>query len=69
MVLVWGRALEQTTIFTMMALLFNTVVCGPWHDAAVTRELIRRGSAKNARESLRRFLDRVENPICTYPIT
>ena len=42
--------------------LFNAVVCGPWHDAAMTRALIWRGAAENARASLRKFLDWIENP-------
>jgi len=42
--------------------LFNAVVCGPWHDAAMTRSLIEEGAAKNTRASLRKFLDWIENP-------
>lgn len=42
--------------------LFNAVVCGPWHDAAMTRKLLERGAAKNTRASLRKFLDWIDNP-------
>lgn len=42
--------------------LFNAVVCGPWPDATMARKLLRRGAAKDARASLRKFLDWIENP-------
>jgi hypothetical protein len=42
--------------------LFNTVVCGMWHRAKMTRALIERGAAKDARASLRKFLDWTETP-------
>jgi hypothetical protein len=42
--------------------LFNAVVCGPWPDAVTTRTLLERGAEKDARASLRKFLDWIENP-------
>jgi len=42
--------------------LFNTVVRGPWPDAAATRTLLQRGASKETRASLRKFLDWTENP-------
>jgi hypothetical protein len=42
--------------------LFNAVVCGPWPDGAMTRALLERGAAKDARASLRKFLDWIETP-------
>jgi hypothetical protein len=42
--------------------LFNTVVCGPWDDLAMTRTLLERRAAKDTRASLRKFLDWIENP-------
>jgi len=42
--------------------LFNAVVCGPWHDAAMTAALLKRGAAKDTRANLRKFLDWIENP-------
>ena len=42
--------------------LFNAVVCGPWHDLAMTRALLERGATKDTRTSLRKFLDWIENP-------
>ena len=42
--------------------LFNAIVCGPWHDAKPTRLLLQHGAAKNARASLRKFLDWIEEP-------
>jgi hypothetical protein len=42
--------------------LFNTVVCGPWHDAAMTRALLDRGADKEVRATLRKFLDWIANP-------
>lgn len=42
--------------------LFNAVVSGPWPDAGMPDELLRRGAAKSARASLRKFLDWIENP-------
>jgi hypothetical protein len=42
--------------------LFNTVVCGPWRDTSMTRTLVERGAATEARASLRKFIDWVENP-------
>jgi ankyrin repeat protein len=42
--------------------LFNAVVCGPWPDATMVQKLLLRGSAKDARASLRKFLDWIENP-------
>jgi ankyrin repeat protein len=42
--------------------LFNTVVCGPWPDATMAEKLLARGSDKEARASLRKFLDWIEKP-------
>jgi len=42
--------------------LFNAVVCGPWHDTAMTRALLERGATKDTRASLRKFLDWIETP-------
>ena len=42
--------------------LFNAVVCGPWPDTAMTRALLERGADKEARASLRKFLDWIETP-------
>jgi hypothetical protein len=42
--------------------LFNTVVCGPWPDAAMAHTLLERGADKSVRASLRKFLDWIESP-------
>ena len=42
--------------------LFNAVVCGVGHRATMTRALLERGAAKDARASLRKFLDWTETP-------
>jgi hypothetical protein len=42
--------------------LFNAVVCGPWHHEEPTRMLLQRGASKDARASLRKFLDWIEEP-------
>jgi len=42
--------------------LFNAVVCGPWPDAGMTATLLERGAAKDARASLRKFLDWIAAP-------
>jgi len=42
--------------------LFNAVVCGPWHHEEPTRTLLQRGASKDARASLRKFLDWIEEP-------
>jgi hypothetical protein len=42
--------------------LFNAVVCGPWYHEEPTRLLLQNGAAKDARASLRKFLDWVEEP-------
>jgi hypothetical protein len=42
--------------------LFNAVLNGPWPEATATRTLLERGAAKDARASLRKFLDWIENP-------
>ena len=42
--------------------LFNAVVCGPWHDLAMTRSLLERGAIRDTRANLRKFLDWIENP-------
>lgn len=41
---------------------FNAIVCGPWRDTDMTRALLDRGATKNARASLRKFLDWTESP-------
>jgi hypothetical protein len=44
--------------------LFNTVVCGPWHETTTTmmRALLERGASKDIRASLRKFLDWIAKP-------
>lgn len=42
--------------------LFNAVVCGVWHRATMTSALLEHGAAKDARASLRKFLDWTETP-------
>ena len=42
--------------------LFNAVVCGPWHHEEPTRLLLDNGASKDARASLRKFLDWIEEP-------
>jgi hypothetical protein len=42
--------------------LFHAVVCGPWHHAEPVRLLLQHGASKDARGSLRKFLDWVEEP-------
>jgi ankyrin repeat protein len=42
--------------------LFNAVVCGPWPDNGMTGMLLERGAAKDARATLRKFLDWTEKP-------
>jgi hypothetical protein len=42
--------------------LFNAVVCGPWHHEQPTRLLLQHGASKDARASLRKFLDWIEEP-------
>ena len=42
--------------------LFNAVVCGPWPDAGMAATLLEQGAAKDARASLRKFLDWIANP-------
>ena len=42
--------------------LFNAVVCGPWPDNGMTGTLLERGAAKDARATLRKFLDWTEKP-------
>jgi hypothetical protein len=42
--------------------LFNAVVCGPWHHESPTRVLLEHGAAREARASLRKFLDWIEEP-------
>ena len=42
--------------------LFNAVVCGPWPETVMTRALLERGADKEARASLRKFLDWIEDP-------
>ena len=42
--------------------LFNAVVCGPWPDAGMTGTLLESGARRDARASLRKFLDWIANP-------
>lgn len=42
--------------------LFNAVVCGPWPENGMARTLLDRDAAKDARASLRKFLDWTEQP-------
>src|SRR5262245_56007558 len=42
--------------------LFNAVVCGPWRNNGMTRALLEHGATKDARTSLRKFLDWIEEP-------
>ncbi|HUQ51679.1 MAG TPA: ankyrin repeat domain-containing protein [Gammaproteobacteria bacterium] len=42
--------------------LFNALVCGPWHDDVPTRVLLGHGASTDARASLRKFLDWIEEP-------
>ena len=42
--------------------LFNAVVCGIWHRSTMTSALLARGAAKDARASVRKFLDWIETP-------
>jgi hypothetical protein len=42
--------------------LFNAVVVGPWRDATTARMLLERGATRDARASLRKFLDWIESP-------
>jgi hypothetical protein len=47
--------------------LFNAVVNGPWPDTSATQKLVAHGAAKDARATLRKFLDWTENPAGTKP--
>lgn len=42
--------------------LFNAIVCGAGHRDTMTRALLERGAAKDARANLRKFLDWTESP-------
>jgi hypothetical protein len=42
--------------------LFNAIVCGPWPDPGITGTLLERGATRDARASLRKFLDWIANP-------
>jgi hypothetical protein len=42
--------------------LFNAVICGPWHHEEPTLLLLQHGASKDARASLRKFLDWIEEP-------
>jgi ankyrin repeat protein len=42
--------------------LFNAVVCGPWKDPAYVSALLDHGANREARASLRKFLDWCERP-------
>jgi len=42
--------------------LFNAIVCGPWPDTGMTGMLLERGATRDARASLRKFLDWIANP-------
>jgi len=57
-----ARAADDGDGFAGHTPLFNAVVCGPWPDAAMARTLLERGADKNARASLRKFIDWIENP-------
>jgi ankyrin repeat protein len=37
--------------------LFHALVCGPWHDPAITHALLQRGALTDVRVNLRKFLD------------
>jgi ankyrin repeat protein len=42
--------------------LFNAVVCGPENKAPLTQALLNRGASREAKASLRKFLDWTETP-------
>ena len=42
--------------------LFNAIVCGPWPDTEMTGTLLERGARRDARASLRKFVDWIANP-------
>ena len=42
--------------------LFNAAVCGPWPETAMPAALLERGARKDARASLRKFIDWIEKP-------
>jgi ankyrin repeat protein len=42
--------------------LFNAIVSGPWPDPGMTGKLLERGATRDARASLRKFLDWIANP-------
>jgi hypothetical protein len=42
--------------------LYNALVCGPWHDPAMTRALLERGASTDVGVNLRKFLDWREEP-------
>ena len=56
------RASTDSNGFGGQTPLFNAVVSGPWPDNGMTGTLLERGAAKDARASLRKFLDWTENP-------
>jgi ankyrin repeat protein len=57
-----ARATVDTDGFGGHTPLFNTVVCGPWHHEDPARLLLQSGAAMDARASLRKFLDWIEEP-------
>jgi hypothetical protein len=57
-----ARAAVDTAGFGGHTPLFNAVVCGGAQHATMTRALLERGAAKDARASLRKFLDWTETP-------
>lgn len=56
------RAAVDSDGFGGQTPLFNAVVCGVWHHEEPTRLLLQTGASKDARASLRKFLDWVEEP-------
>ena len=57
-----ARALVDRDGFGGHTPLFNTVVCGPLNDAGFAAALIERGAVRDARATLRKFLDWCEEP-------
>jgi ankyrin repeat protein len=57
-----ARAIIDSDGFGGHTPLFSAVLNGPWPEAAMTRRLLERGAAKEARASLRKFIDWTENP-------
>jgi hypothetical protein len=57
-----ARATPDSEGFGGHTPLFNAVVCGPWSDDGITGRLLERGADREAKASLRKFLDWTENP-------